>query len=310
MSKKINKKLLSGFSVEIGLLVFLLLLPLRNIYAGISCPDLDYSSDYTYVYMIIISIIIAYAIVMFILSHIFIKSKILLLKALLLFLILLFFFFLNIIFSAIPAIITTVVLSIILIWTLSYISVKNKILLLKAFITLIAFFVILLIVSDFHYNKEKLKDLNTFIECKKIGGEYKIDTMCGAGHSYCCFIENSSRCCLHADGRKTCNPLSGDYGKKCGNDNDCEGICTIENSTEIEEAWNKYFPENKILVRGNYNYTDINVNDWNNKTAIEIVGKCSKFKDSWHNDTCGHNFEKIQVKDGVIKRNDVCSSGW
>jgi len=303
MNKKINKKLLSGFNVGIGLLAFLLLLPLRNVYACTLCRfDPDYSPDYTYVYMITISIIIVYVIIMFVLSHIFIKSRILLLKALLLFLSFLFPFFWaissfplidfkTIVNIIIVTVISYTILYVMIVWIFSYISIKNRILFLKLFITLFALLLVLSVAS-FYGDKKTLKDFNTFIECKKSGGVLR-EGVCGTGHKYCSF-------------------LTADYGKTCYDDNDCEGFCAIENIEEIKRIWDSNYPDNYVSKEYGHHldhYLDIEKNDWINKTGIEIEGKCSKFKEEVRSiSTCGDTFGEIWVEDGVIKRNEKCYS--
>jgi|GEM_PF-6721997 len=73
MLYKINKKLFIW-------LLFFVLLPLENVRATtVICPDVDYPSDYTYLYITIILIVVMYVLLMLLLPRVFVaKNKVLL----------------------------------------------------------------------------------------------------------------------------------------------------------------------------------------------------------------------------------------
>ena len=267
MLYKINKKLFIW-------LLFFVLLPLENVCATtVVCPELEYSPDYTYVSIIIALVVIVYMALMIFL-HIFIKNKILLIKVLVLFLTLLSFLFLNFIFSSIiGVIIITIILFIMLVWIISYISVENKVLFLKAIVTLIALSVILFVTVGFDHNKE---GFNAFIKCKKSGGVLRE----GVCKTYCDFVNSDS-------------------GKSCNDNNDCEGYCEIENyysrRYEIRDAWHDNFP----------NSEKIKIDDWNDKTKMEMKGECNEFKSENKIPKCvDFSYEIIGVEGGFVKRID------
>ena len=72
MSNKINKKLLSDYSIRIGLLIFLLLLPLENVYAD--------GRDHSFENLAAVSVILMIAMVSIIFALIFARGKELLTK--------------------------------------------------------------------------------------------------------------------------------------------------------------------------------------------------------------------------------------
>ncbi len=66
-----------------------------------------------------------------------------------------------------------------------------------------------------------------------------------------------------------CYLKSSDYAKSCNKNSDCKGSCAIKNRDQVVEAYDKNSKE--------FESGDIKIKDFEEKTKLKIVSKCSKY---------------------------------
>lgn len=274
MNRKINRKLLSSFNIWAGLLMFLLLLPLKNTHAILACSAPMYSILLVYIFYLLISIFITTIIIYF-----FVENKNLLFKIVIGFLYVLFFLYLitdfEEVFSAIIVSIAGLVI---------FLFIRKKKNIIRKFIGLsIVLFLIIILFSSGEY-EEQIRDFYTSEKCKSLGGK-SVEGPCGIGNL-------------------KCELPSSDYGKECNNDNDCEKYCIIDNASEIIKAWQQNY-SNVECVQVFYedvescNFKQVRLSDWYKKTGIKVKGTCSRFYNKNYEKACSALYSQgVSVQKG------------
>lgn len=99
----------------------------------------------------------------------------------------------------------------------------------------------------------------------------------------------------------TCIIKANDYGKKCNDDNNCEGECKIINEDFLKEKWEllhgKTYDENGTLYPFIARTAEVNLSEFEDKTGLKIKGSRSQFK---KNSYCGGDNKEFNVNNGKI----------
>lgn len=178
----------------------------------------------------------------------------------------------------------SIMMAIVLWWVISFICIKR---IKKIFIknALILITIIIAIAIGFVFRTEKsVIEFWGSIECFQNKGEYITDNVCG---------------------NKYCRVVNIDDKKKCTDDMQCEGVCVIENSSEIKKVQESNFQDYLECIEfpntTQCHYRDINLSDWKSRNGVEIKGRCGNEGKKMLMSCNSDDYSEIEVNNGVIR---------